>query len=82
MKSSSPAWIAFRRKLKERYSHLTDADLEDLQPDWQSEDWLRKLQGKARTSSLEIALLVEEATGPATSPPVSTPLSLRRSAWA
>ena len=81
MKSSSPAWIAFGKKLKERFN-LTDADLKDLRRNWQDERWLTKLQRKARTSTLEIAVLVEEATETATAIPVSTPLSLRRSAWA
>ena len=81
MNSSSPAWIAFGKKLKERFN-LTDADLTDLRRNWRDERWLTKLQRKARISSLEIAVLVEEATETATAIPVSTPLSLRRSAWA
>jgi hypothetical protein len=81
MNSSSPAWIAFGKKLKERFN-LTDADLTDLRRNWRDERWLTKLQRKARISSLEIAVLVEEATEAAASRPVSTPLSLRRSVGA
>ncbi len=82
MKSSSSAWLICKRKLKERYKHLTDADLKDLQTSWRGGEWLDRLHQRVGGSRLEIAVLLEEATEAEKGWPVSTPLSLRRSAWA
>ena len=82
MKSSSPAWLIFKKKLKERYKHLTDSDFKDIQTEWKGERWLENLHQRLGGSRFEIAVLVEEATQAEKGWPVSTPLSLRRSAWA
>jgi len=57
---STPAWPVFKRKLKERYEHLTDADLDLIEGD--EHEWLERLQRIVGRSSLEIAWLAEEAT--------------------
>ena len=54
----TPAWNDLKQKLKERYQHLTDADLESIE----SEEWLQCVQRRAGGSPLEIAHLVEEVT--------------------
>ncbi len=82
MKSSSPAWLIFKRKLKERYQHLTDADLKVIEADWNGDRWLDQLHKRVGGSRFEIAVLVEEVTQAEKGWPVSTPLSLRRSVWA
>ena len=57
--SSNTAWPVFKRKLKERYQHLTDADLEAAE---NGDDW--GLEGLRRTVGrpfFEIVGLAEEA---------------------
>jgi hypothetical protein len=82
MKNSSPAWPIFKRKLKERYKNLTDADLREIRVHWKGEQWLDRLHERIGGSRFEIAVLVEEATEAGKGWPVSTPLSLRRNLWA
>lgn len=82
MNGSSPAWLVFKRKLKKRFNHLTDADLKAIHQHWKGEDWLDHAHKRVGASRFEIAVLVEEATQAERGWPVSTPLSLRRSVWA
>jgi hypothetical protein len=57
--SSAPAWPVFKRKLKQHYQHLTDADLTAIESD--DNGWLEKLQRVVGRSALEIARLADEA---------------------
>lgn len=57
---SAPAWPVFKQKLKERYRHLTDADLAAIESD--EDAWLDNLQRVVGRSSFELARLAEEIT--------------------
>jgi len=58
--SSTTAWPVFKQKLKERYQHLTDADLEAIENG--DDDGLESLRRTVGRSFFEIARLAEEIT--------------------
>ncbi|HVY71764.1 MAG TPA: general stress protein CsbD [Verrucomicrobiae bacterium] len=54
-----PAWTAdVKQKLKERYQHLTDADLADMTRP--CDRWLERVQQRAGGSLFDLAHLIEE----------------------
>ena len=56
----NPTWTVLKRKLRERYQHLTDADLADIENE--GEEWLLGVQRRIGGTALEIAHLVAEVT--------------------
>ena len=62
---SASAWSVFKRKLKQRFHHLTDADLVGIEAEegigCERSTMLERLQRLAGRSALEIARLAEEA---------------------
>jgi hypothetical protein len=61
--SLTPAWSVFKRKLKEKYEHLTDDDL--MAMELNRAEWLEQLQRVVGRSTFEIAHLAEEAANEA-----------------
>ena len=53
-------WTILKKKLRERYQHLTDADLAEIENE--GEKWLLGVQRRIGGTPLEIAHLVAEVT--------------------
>jgi hypothetical protein len=56
----NPTWSVLKKKLRERYRHLTDADLAEIEN--QGEDWLLDVQRRIGGTPFEIAHMVAEVT--------------------
>jgi len=56
----NPTWTIFKKKLRERYQHLTDADLAEIEN--QGKEWLLDVQRRIGGTPFEIAHLVAEVT--------------------
>lgn len=55
---SDPVWLSFKRKIEERYGHLSDADLALIECD--ENGWTERLERVLHRSPMEIANLVDE----------------------
>jgi len=73
-------WRVLKKRLKERYQHLTDADLAGIERPAKGEQWLDRIQRRVGGTPFEIACLVEEVTESQMSWKVSSPFSLFRQA--
>jgi hypothetical protein len=60
--SLNPRWSVLKKRLRERYQHLTEADLAEIESG--GDEWLLRAQQRIGGSSFEIAQLVEEVTEP------------------
>jgi hypothetical protein len=58
--SLNPKWSVLKKRLRERYQHLTEADLAEIESG--GDEWLLRIQQRIGGSSFEIAQLVEEIT--------------------
>jgi hypothetical protein len=58
--SLNPKWSVLKKRLRERYQHLTEADLAEIESS--GDDWLLRMQQRIGGSPFEIAQLVDEIT--------------------
>jgi len=56
----NPTWTVLKKKLRERYQHLTDADFAEIESE--GGEWLLGVQRLIGGTPLEIAHLVAEVT--------------------
>jgi hypothetical protein len=58
--AANPTWTVLKKKLRERYRHLTDTDFAEIEN--REEEWLLDVQRRIGGTPFELAHLVAEVT--------------------